>query len=562
MATTMAMRATTQHEHLQQHDAQKNNRPRRSLSRTVCRGAILPLLAAVAMVTTLPLQARRRPFLVVNESRILLDSLIIDNNNANHREPSSADDYTSNPTDDDEAVSTTTMSPLTRIVTPASSSPKPAISRALKSRVLDVFDDDQARHVISWQGLHAIDAFVDSIWHGNLFCLTIQNVRNLASVNNHSDASMMVPITLNISFVCQDLFQNSPSGSGNFILALYMMRSSAAVLGNVNVHFHCHDALATRQSLILPWFTGSWYTTTTTAATRRDHGDSDALEQAAKLLKHACCPFWCVSLGHMHNEMQYDLRQMAISLVGVRPNHASTDFAKQYLWSQQYHEAPNTSHTQTIFLPQLAMPKYGDVPVFPNVDLDDAVIHFRCGDLLSTNITSYGFMTFAGYTRHISPEARSIGILTQPFGSIHDSKLSTGQQRLLDSSNAVKNQRCRTLVLALRQYIAQRHSRAKISIRNDAHETVALTYARMVMANQTIGAMSTFSVFPILATFGTGYFMKPKRGSPNSWLSQFFKGRGKSNLFLFAEKNVMVGSQIRELWDSSGEEAVLEWFRN
>jgi hypothetical protein len=117
----------------------------------------------------------------------------------------------------------------------------------------------------------------------------------------------------------------------------------------------------------------------------------------------------------MHNEMQYDMRRMAISLVGVRPNHASTDYDKQYLWSQQYHVAPNTSHTQTIFLPQLAMPKYGDVSVFPNVDLDDAVIHFLCGDLLSTKNTSYGFMTFAGYTRHISPEARSIGILTQPL---------------------------------------------------------------------------------------------------------------------------------------------------
>jgi hypothetical protein len=84
----------------------------------------------------------------------------------------------------------------------------------------------------------------------------------------------------------------------------------------------------------------------------------------------------------------------------------------------------------------------------------------------------------------------------------------------------------------------------------------------MVMANQTIGAMSTFSVFPILATFGTGYFMKPKHGSPNSWLRQFVKGCGKPNMFLFAEKNVMVGSQTQELWVSSGEEAVLEWFRS
>jgi hypothetical protein len=569
--TTMLMRTPAQHTHLQQHDtAPRSSRPRRSLvSRIVCRGDIVPLLAAVVAVVTTAQQlwqARwQRPFLVDSESRILLESLIVDNsNNPGRRYLSSTSDYTgSNPTDDEEGAASPTS--MTSPTSESASAQQPTATRTVvTTRVLDTLND-QARHVISWQGLPAMDAFVDSIWHGNLFCSTVQNARKLASVANNDSNDSLLPIKLNISFECRDLFQNSPSGSGNFILALYMMRSSAAELGNINVHFYCHDALATRQSLILPWFTGSWYaTTTTTAASTLDRSDdSEALERAAQRLKHACCPFWCVSLGHMHGEMQYDLRRMAIALVGVRPNHASTDYAQQHVWGQRYHTAPNTSHTQTIFVPQLPLPKYGDAPVFPSVELDDAVIHFRCGDLLSTNITSYGFMTFAGYTRHISPQARSIGILTQPFGdSIRDSPFSTGQQRLLDSSNAVKNQRCRTLVLALADYVAQRHRHAKVFIRNDAHETVALTYARMVMANQTIGAMSTFSVFPILATFGTGYFMKPKRGSPNSWLSHF-KGHGtSSNLVLFAEKNVMVGSQTRELWDSSGEAAVLDWFRS
>jgi hypothetical protein len=72
---------------------------------------------------------------------------------------------------------------------------------------------------------------------------------------------------------------------------------------------------------------------------------------------------------------------------------------------------------------QLSAPLETDLPLLDcstsserfATSLDDAVIHFRCGDLMNSGHGEFDFLTFKGYTRYISPEARTIGILTQPF---------------------------------------------------------------------------------------------------------------------------------------------------
>ena len=40
---------------------------------------------------------------------------------------------------------------------------------------------------------------------------------------------------------------------------------------------------------------------------------------------------------------------------------------------------------------QLPSPKRNDPPLYSNVELDDVVIHFRCGDLISSNSAAFAF---------------------------------------------------------------------------------------------------------------------------------------------------------------------------
>lgn len=256
--------------------------------------------------------------------------------------------------------------------------------------------------------------------------------------------------------------------------------------------------------------------------------------------------------------MQYDFRRMAIGLVGVpRPDHASAQFAEKYLWSKR-----EGVHDESTSVLQIPIPHKRGEPVFPrgSVELDDAVIHFRCGDLMTSDHPYFGMLKFHGYTKYISSEVRTIGIVTQPFNG----KVQTA--RLVDT-NPTSLDRCRVLIMSLVGYIQERFPSSRIRIHNGPNKTVALAYARMIMANQTISGVSTFGVFPTLASFGTGYFRLPEypRGATgfNTWLLDPPIERLAENVVLEREENTyMVAVAIRELWEARGVEAVLEWFRN
>jgi hypothetical protein len=179
-------------------------------------------------------------------------------------------------------------------------------------------------------------------------------------------------------------------------------------------------------------------------------------------------------------------------------------------------------------------------------------------------------MTFHGYSRHISTHVRTIGILTQPFdehpNATNISESFVVQQRSLDTDNVQQMERCQTLVFAFVDFLREQFPNAIVRIRNDPTETIALAYSRMVMANETVAGMSTFSVFPILGTFGTGYFLRPKSGDPAMWLTHWKYPitnmiRQDSNIVLFDESNLLVGPKAKALWDTHGDDVVLQWFR-
>jgi hypothetical protein len=393
------------------------------------------------------------------------------------------------------------------------------------------------RKVIHLTGLHPFAEFMIGYYGGkNRFCEAIDGARRQAR------GTTLLPILYNISFSCDENFRASGYGTGNVISALYGLRLAAQVYDNVELHFTCDDAETTKESLVLPWLTGYFSPRTVDSAQRLSEVSLD----------RACGEYETVPIAYLYREMMYDLRRMAVALVGVPdPHHPSADFAREFLWSQT---KGGDDEPQATF--QLPNPQPHDKPIFPNVELDDAVIHFRCGDLMNYDHPNFAFLRFNGYTKYISPEARSIGILTQPFQT-------GGQTRDADVTSEVRD-RCRLVVEDFVEYIHESHPHSRVTIRNDPNETISLAYARMIMANESIAGVSTFGVFPVMATFGKGYLrnaVHPRRKYPNKWTTNPPLDRFVENLKIVEEPDHIMSGEMKNLWKRRGAKAVVAWFR-
>ena len=108
---------------------------------------------------------------------------------------------------------------------------------------------------------------------------------------------------------------------------------------------------------------------------------------------------------------------------------------------------------------------------------------------------------FKAYKEIIPPATKSIGILTQPFDQSRTRKID---RRKTDS--------CKQVAFALVDYLQKIAPSARISIHNGANETLPLAYARLAMANNSITSLSSFGIFPVIGTFGEGYFQRGNRG--------------------------------------------------
>jgi hypothetical protein len=377
--------------------------------------------------------------------------------------------------------------------------------------------------VVSWKGVNGMNSIISQSWQQSLFCKKIDEIRS-------SSMDPDVHIIANFTVSCLDLYQKSIAGTGNFISLIYGIRLAAYAYGNVDVYFTCTDAERTKKYLILPWITGRF------PARPKDQ----PLSNLVSFLPLACGKFAHIPLAYILHAMQYELRKMAIELVGVpSSNHPSARFEKEFLMSNDKRKRINPLYSPNEY------------------ELDDAVLHFRCGDLMDSTHGGFSFMKFNGYTRHISPETKSIGILTQPF----DDTVNT-QTRTVDMAQH-KRDRCRIVVNSLVNYIEERHPTARVRIRNGAGETIALTFARMIMANQTIAGISSFSAIASVVTFGTGFIRYPEYSKgPNQWLIRPRIDKIVDNVVLFDEPDKIMVSTIKQLWETQGKRGVLEWFMN
>jgi hypothetical protein len=185
-----------------------------------------------------------------------------------------------------------------------------------------------------------MNTFITRYWKGNYFCDTME-ARN---ETHHKQR----PTLLNITFGCQDLFSKSGLGTGNFISAFYGLRLAASVYGDVNVQMSCPDAVQEQTSLILPWLMGSFPITasrdvldqTDVKAIGGIRGSSSSHTSIRKnatsppTIEQACGNYDKCPIGHMVHSIRYELRRMAVALVGIpHENHPAATFAERYLWN-------------------------------------------------------------------------------------------------------------------------------------------------------------------------------------------------------------------------------------
>lgn len=302
---------------------------------------------------------------------------------------------------------------------------------------------------------------------------------------NHS----AIPLPLvNMTFNCTLLMQDQGMGQGNWITALYAVRM-ATELARVDFQFQCDPDAYEKANYMLPWFAGSYPYTPATDNKIWPHIGPLPTEA------EACPPKYAqLRIDLILDLIQNDIRKMAVTVAG-----SSAEY--------QHPEVP-----------------IDQKPLIPNVQLDDVAIHFRCGDVFGgAKRNDFGMIAFSAYRSHIlNPHTiKRVGIVTQPF--------EPDRNRPQDSR---KSKECKTLVYLLIYYLKGfLREDTIISIHNGPNETLPLAFARLAMAKQSFTSLSSFGIFPVLASFGQGYFQKGNRGV-NPFNTHISKYAGYENLHM------------------------------
>ena len=295
---------------------------------------------------------------------------------------------------------------------------------------------------------------------------------------------------LNMTFECEQIDKDPGFGPGNWVTAIYAARISAAY---AKVEFHYQT---TQQLPVLPeeekegqqqpqrtnryeFDILPWFRVVQPAPTVDDPWPFDGGLPSSE--GEVCAPYKFLRLDRMAHEIQKDVRAMAWQIVEP-PSYLLQDESKSF--------AP----------PTIAFP--APLSRIPNITLDDVALHFRCGDVLGgANRNDFGMIQFTEYIKWIDPNTTTIGILTQPF-----------EKHRVRRQDSGKTNDCRQAVYLLVNYLQGHFPHARITIRNNELETLPLTYARIVMAKQAFTSLSSFGIFPVIATYGRGYFQQGNQG--------------------------------------------------
>jgi hypothetical protein len=392
-------------------------------------------------------------------------------------------------------------------------------------------------------------------------------------------------ILYKVNYDCSSIFRESTMGTGNWLQFVYEIRSIAALSESnfgkfIDLELTCKGG----QNLdeMLPWLMGHFSSEST----------KTYLDRYSNQSMRVPCQNEPANLGWMLPFVRFDLRRMAIALVGL-PQEDTTHPA--HFWVNNIDHPDGMGRCYYSKLPHLL----SEPSLISNVTLDEVVIHFRCGDIMYNNNKFFRFLKFNEYASRIDPGAKSIGIVTQPFGSPTNSSTATAaaaaenlqggtnetgatllvdtQARAVDVEDAFRSSTCRRVVYAMVEYLEHRFPQARVTIHNGPGETVPLAYARLIMAKQAFSAPdSTFSIFPVLASFGTGYHMSPTRtmytrAYKNGWLHSVNMdtlgnySEGRLELMPIPKEDGLYAKQtfhMREENETTAVDKIVEWFVN
>jgi hypothetical protein len=373
---------------------------------------------------------------------------------------------------------------------------------------------------------------------------------NTTSANTTESPVAPIHVVLVVEIYYQEVFDSYISGTGNWVWALYAMRLwalTASRSGSIQVDFlfDCHDAADRQSEWVAPWLTGyfssAWIYEIVPeddchdkSVTQNIRNQSETIASQFEELRqivHQVKSFWDMcpdeqtSIPVMLPFIRHELRRMAVALLGM-PEKLRSGWGTQHaLTSVPLHVRggglENEYYPPQTFLRPLGFNESSGTapaPLLKDVELDDVAIHFRCGDLMQSLHAHYGFMKFSSFANRIQNTTApfSIGIITHPFApaanTTNDSNTSSTVKvhRPADHGDGVDHL-CYVTVHAFVDYLQARFPQARIRIRNGPGETIALAYARLVVANQAFSPISTFSVFPTLASMGRGYIRHPLR---------------------------------------------------
>ena len=320
------------------------------------------------------------------------------------------------------------------------------------------------------------------------------------SNNTQNDDCSSSRFVLNVTIPCQKLFKSSYLGTGNWMFLLYSAYAAFQSVPHADFYFACHDHDTTRHNLVLPWVLA-----TPTAVNSSFQFSEFCRPKGGKAKEYRKQPF-----DRMLPVIRRDLRRMA---------------------SQE------TSRSKT------------------NPYYNDAVIHFRCGDLLTNGHAGYEFLKFHDLIRPFvnSTTIQSIGIVTQPLGEKHV------QTRYMDKVE-ISGARCRRVLDALIEYLQARFpNTTAVQVHNGPRETVVTSMLRMMTARYLTAAHSSFSVMAAAAAYGTVYVPHPKNG----W-TQWITAVADPRIHILEPVHDTLNSAIASaVWNFPGGAAeVVAWFRN
>lgn len=307
----------------------------------------------------------------------------------------------------------------------------------------------------------------------------------LLSTNHSRETVVLVHLNLDSS----RLYQFHGMGTGNWIGFLYSIRFASGVVGQATVNVTVVDAVEQQTQLVLPWLAGEFAPLHLPSSVDR---------------QEACGDFHELPYLSILSVIRDDLRRLALVAVTGRnvEGHLPLSHGLHSDAIRRYQKRLDMLPTTHGVFYQLPLPRE---PLHPNIELDEAAIHFRCGDVVLIGHARYGFLPFRALADVIKSNVKSIGIVTQSFND-------TDNRR----KDKLGTSRCELLVETLQHYLQRRFPTARVKIRNDSNETMITSLARLLLANQTLlAAISTFSLFAILASFGTGYLPEPP--NPETW---------------------------------------------